>query len=92
MAQKIKRKQVVTKKRLTSPFSIYWDKKNYFFLLLGFVLLIIGYYVMSLGSWDSTESLILSPIILVAAYILIFPLSIFFKKKDLTSEVKEDNS
>ena len=92
MAQKIKRKQAAQKKRLVSPFNIYWDKKNYFFLLLGFILLIIGYYVMSLGSWDSTESLILSPILLVAAYVLIFPLSIFSKKKELTAEIKEDKS
>ena len=92
MAQKIKRKQSAPQKRLISPFNIYWDKKNYFFLLLGFILLIIGYYVMSLGSWDSTQSLILSPIILVAAYILIFPLSIFSKKKKITADVKEDKS
>ncbi len=82
MAQKIKKKSVATKKSLVSPFNIYWDKQNYMFLFLGFVLLIIGYYVMSLGSWDSTESLIISPIILVIAYILIFPLAIFSKKKE----------
>lgn len=92
MAQKIKRKQAVQKKRLISPFNIYWNKQNYFFLLLGFILLIIGYYVMSLGSWDSTESLILSPIILVIAYVLIFPLSIFSRKKEPTAEIKEDKS
>lgn len=84
MAQKIKKKQLTLKKRLQSPFKIYWDKKNYFFLGLGFLLLIIGYYVMSLGSWDSNESLIISPIILIVAYVLIFPLSIFLKKKDST--------
>ena len=82
MAQKIKKKSAATKKNLVSPFNIYWDKKNYMFLFLGFGLLIIGYYVMSLGSWDSTESLIISPIILVIAYILIFPLAIFSKKKE----------
>ena len=86
MAQKIKKKSVIAKKNLVSPFNIYWDKKNYLFLFLGFALLIVGYYVMSLGSWDSTESLIFSPIILVIAYILIFPLSIFSKKKGMASK------
>ena len=82
MAQKIKKKTVAAKKSLVSPFKIYWEKKNYVFLFLGFALLILGYYVMSIGPWDSTASLVLSPIILVIAYILIFPLSIFSKKKE----------
>lgn len=82
MPQKIKKKTVAAKKSLVSPFKIYWEKKNYVFLFLGFVLLILGYYVMSIGPWDSTASLVLSPIILVIAYILIFPLSIFSKKKE----------
>jgi len=90
MAQKTKKKSVIAKKNLVSPFNIYWDKKNYLFLFLGFGLLIVGYYVMSIGSWDSTESLIFSPIILVIAYILIFPLSIFSKKKEITDKKPEE--
>jgi uncharacterized membrane protein YesL len=82
MTQKIKKKSVAAKKSLVSPFRIYWEKTNYVFLFLGFALLILGYYVMSVGSWDSTASLIISPIILVIAYILIFPLAIFSKKKE----------
>jgi len=92
MAQKIKKKSVITKKNLVSPFNIYWDKKNYLFLFLGFALLIVGYCVMSLGSWDSTESLIFSPIILVIAYILIFPLSIFSKKKEIIDKSTIDKN
>ncbi|HEY4755945.1 MAG TPA: hypothetical protein VIH28_07830, partial [Ignavibacteriaceae bacterium] len=61
-------------------------------LFLGFGLLIVGYYVMSIGSWDSTESLIFSPIILVIAYILIFPLSIFSKKKEITDKRPEEKN
>lgn len=82
MAQKIKKKSAAPKKNLVSPFKIYWEKKNYIFLFLGFALLILGYYIMSIGPWDSTASLVISPIILVIAYILIFPLSIFSKKKE----------
>lgn len=90
MAQKIKKKTAPVKKQLNSPFKIYWEKSNYIFLLLGFALLIGGYYIMSIGEWDSTTSLIISPIILVIAYVLIFPLSIFSRKKELSSEVKEE--
>ena len=90
MVQKIKKKTAATKKKLVSPFNIYWDNKNYLFLFLGFALLVVGYYVMSIGSWDSTPSLILSPIILVIAYILIFPMSIFAKKRDAADKSKEE--
>lgn len=92
MTQKIKKKSLVSKKIIASPFSIYWDKKNYLFLFLGFALLVVGYYLMSLGSWDSTESLIISPIILVIAYILIFPLSIFSRKKESADKSKAEHS
>ncbi len=92
MAQKIKKKSAVVKKNLVSPFSIYWEKKNYIFLGLGFALLIVGYYVMSLGSWDSSTSLILSPIILVVAYLLIFPLSIFSRKRKTANSSQEEKN
>jgi hypothetical protein len=82
-----------TKKSYSSPFGIYWDKKNYIYLYLGFALLLLGYYVMSMGKWDSTASLFISPIILFIAYFLIFPLSIFHRKKEVKEEpgVPESN-
>jgi hypothetical protein len=90
MAQKVKKKSTIAKKNLVSPFNIYWDKKNYLFLFLGFALLIIGFYIMSIGSWDSATSLVISPIILFIAYIFIFPLSIFAKKKAAANNIKEE--
>jgi hypothetical protein len=82
MAKIVKKKNVKSGKTSSeSPFGIYWNKGNYIFLFLGFALLVIGYFVMSLGNWNSTPSLVLSPIILIIAYILIFPASIFFRKK-----------
>ena len=90
MAKTVKKKNIrVAKKTISSPFGIYWEKKNYLFLFLGFALLIIGYYVMSIGNWDSFASLIISPIILFIAYILIFPASILYKKKEAASKTEE---
>jgi ATP/ADP translocase len=83
MAKTVKKKNIRTAKTTTeSPFGIYWNKGNYFFLFLGFVLLIIGFFVMSLGNWDSTPSLFISPIILIIAYMLIFPAAVFFRKRE----------
>jgi len=82
MATKIKKKtSKQTKKTLVSPFSIYWEKKNYYLLALGLLVTIVGFYFMTIGPWDSFSSLVISPILLFIAYIIIFPLSIFLRKR-----------
>jgi len=91
MAKKIRKKQV--KKSNVSPFNIYWEKKNYYMLALGFIVIIIGFFLMSIGSWDSFPSLVLSPILLIIGYVLVFPLSIFYKNKSKeksSQEIKVD--
>jgi len=91
MATKIKKKTIKqTKKASVSPFNIYWEKKNYYLLALGLAVTIIGFYFMNIGPWDSFSSLVLSPIILFIAYIIIFPLSIFLRKKS-EKEQPRDN-
>lgn len=85
MAKQVKRKNIRGAKKVvvSSPFNIYWKKKNYVLLLLGFVLLFAGYYFMSINPWNSFPALNISPVILIIAYVVIFPASILFKgKKD----------
>lgn len=78
MAKQIKKKN---QKRINvSPFHIYFDKSNYLLLGVGALLLLFGYYIMGSGEWNSNASLFLSPIILIAAYVIVLPLSLFFKK------------
>ena len=73
-------KNVKDQKKVSgSHFKDYWQKQNYFFLILGLVVLIIGYYFMMNGSWDSTLSISVSPVILLIAYLILIPLAIFFK-------------
>ena len=82
MATKIKKRTIKqTKKTSVSPFNIYWEKKNYYLLVLGLLITIIGFYFMTIGPWNSFSSLVISPIILFIAYVIIFPLSIFLRKK-----------
>ncbi len=93
MAKKVQRKSSKqVKKKWVSPFNIYWEKKNYILLIAGFIILIIGYLVMSDGKWNSTSALVFSPIILGIAYLLIFPLSIFSSKKNQNDENKAEQS
>jgi uncharacterized membrane protein len=82
MAKTVKKRNVKSsKKGFSSPFTIYWEKKNYLFFYLGFLLLIVGFYVMSIGKWNSTASLVFSPIILVITYIFVFPAAIWYRNR-----------
>lgn len=90
MATKIKRRKTKQlKKASVSPFNIYWEKKNYLLLILGLVVTIIGFYFMTIGPWDSYSSLVISPIILFIAYVIIFPLSIFLRKKSEKEQAQD---
>jgi membrane protein YdbS with pleckstrin-like domain len=92
MAQKIKRKSDrQTKKIFVSPFSIYWEKSNYYFLAAGIVVVIFGFYFLSIGPWDSFSSLVIAPILLFIGYVLIFPASILYRKKTDQTKPQEDN-
>ena len=92
MAKKVTKKNIRKAKRqkvLSSPFSIYWKKQNYYLLALGFVVIIIGFYLMSVGEWDSVASLHISPFVLTLGFVIIFPAAIFYKKKERKKDIKE---
>lgn len=90
MAKKIQKKKTRTqKKTVESPFNIYWNKQNYILLLAGFTCLLIGFYFLAQGPWNSTASLVVSPIFLFISYILIFPASIFYRKKKEKNNTQE---
>jgi len=94
MAKKVIKKSFRKTKKTTapvSPFSIYWAKQNYYFLFLGFAIIIIGFYLMSVGPWNSTAALVVSPILLMIGYLLVFPASIFYKKRTKRDTSQEDN-
>jgi len=79
-------KKIVRNKKkstsIVSPFRNYWTKENYNLLGFGILTVIIGFVLMSQGPWDNPLSLTVSPIVLLFAYFVIFPLSILYKKKN----------
>ena len=93
MAKKITRKQTKQiKKTRVSPFNIYWEKQNYYLLILGMAVIVIGFYFMTLGPWNSFSSLVVSPILLFIGYVIIFPLSIFLRKKSGKEKSSEEKN
>lgn len=69
-------------KKLNPIFFDYWTSKNYFFLILGIIVLTCGYILMSINPWDNFLSLDLSPIILLVSYLVIIPISVLVNKKN----------
>ncbi len=85
---KLKRTYRENPKTKTSPFKDYWNKINFTLLFISIGLLVLGYFVMSIGSWDNSASLSISPLILLAVYVILFPLVILITRK---TEKKEEN-
>ena len=86
MAKVVKKK----KNQKSEPkFGVSFTKENYIFLGIGVLILIIGFLLMSQGPWDNPVSLTISPIVLLVAYLVIFPISILYRRK---SKVTEDDS
>ncbi len=63
-------------------FSDFWTKTNTILLITGFIILILGFYLMSFGPWDNPISQTISPIVLLVAYLVIFPITILYKRKN----------
>ena len=81
MAKSYKKRQKGFKKELQSPFKNYWEKSNYILLGLGLAVLVLGFFLMTFGPWDNPVSRTISPIVLLVAYVIIFPFVILHKKK-----------
>ena len=82
MAKQVNKRSIRKPKKIVSPFSIYWNKKNFAFLFIGLLVIITGFVLMSLGSWDSFPSLFVSPVVLVIGYLIILPASILVVGKN----------
>jgi len=57
-----------------------FNKFNYLIFGIGVLTIMLGYLLMSTGKVDSFQSIRLSPLLLFIGYVVLIPLSIFFKK------------
>lgn len=87
-----KEKRIIkeNKKSKSSPFNDYWDRNNYITLFISIGVLILGYFLMSIGPWDSAISLSVSPVVLLIGYLVIIPLVIFIKFPLRVKKVTDD--
>jgi hypothetical protein len=57
-----------------------FKKNNYLIFGIGVLVIILGYVLMATGDVNSFQSVKLSPFILFIGYVVLIPLSIFYKK------------
>ena len=81
-----KQKKIFPKPKKDQPFPL--DKENIIIICIGIVLLVIGYYFMSLNQVNGFLPTVAAPIILVLAYCVVIPYGILKRSKKKT-EVKE---
>ena len=73
MNMKAKNKQSV-------KFSWPYKRKNYLLFGVGVFVIIVGYLIMYSGEVDSFQSLVISPLLLLAGYLVIIPLALLSRE------------
>ena len=64
----------------TLRFSWPYKRKNYVLFGVGVFVIIVGYLIMYTGEVDSFRSLVISPLLLLAGYLVIIPMALLSKK------------
>lgn len=85
----MKTKDMKTKKKAQKkPKVLEWPliRENYLLFGLGILVLIIGYFLLTIGPWDSFWSRTLAPIVLVVGYLVVIPVAILHGKKGRKKE------
>ena len=57
-------------------------KKNIFLIVVGILMLVIGFFCLAQGPAENPVSLTVAPIILVLAYIVVSPIGILWYSKN----------
>lgn len=78
MKKKVKTLKKVEGKKFIEDF--YIRRENVVIFLIGILFIVVGYIVMATGDTYSTQSLTIAPILLLIGYLVIIPVSIFYRK------------
>ena len=68
-------------KRKSQTEHLPFTKTNYRILLVGLLVIVLGYYALAQEPWDGTMPLVVAPILLVLGYCVIIPVGILYRKK-----------
>ena len=68
-------------KRKTQSEHLPFTKTNYQILLVGLLVIALGYYALAQEPWDGTMPLVVAPILLVLGYCVVIPVGILYRKR-----------
>ncbi len=68
------------------------DAVNYYILLAGVAVILVGYVVLNMGPWDGFMPLTVAPILLVTGYCVIIPVGILYRKKARAAVAEDQNT
>lgn len=71
----------VVKKKQKVPTITLPEKENYIILVVGVIVIIVGYILMDIGGLDDALSLVIAPIVLIVGYCIIIPIGILYRKR-----------
>lgn len=93
MAKIVKKdtKKKVFSKKQEVLFNIPLDNINFIIFGIGIVVILIGFYLLSVKPWDSFLSLYVAPVVLLIGYFGFFILGIFARKEWFSSFKKKED-
>jgi hypothetical protein len=68
------------------------DAVNYYIILAGVAVILLGYGALSMGPWDGFMPLTVAPLLLVAGYCVIIPFGIVYRKKASAGSGEDQNT
>ncbi len=77
------------RKKIKLAETLPFGKKNLYILAVGLIMLVIGYILMAQPPVNGFVSRTLSPIVLMIAYLVVIPYSIFYGWKEQRQEKAE---
>lgn len=75
------RLEVRTGKKKLQAEHLPFTRTNYQILLVGLLVISLGYYALAQEPWDGTMPLVVAPILLVIGYCVIIPIGILYRRK-----------
>ena len=58
-----------------------FSSKNYLIFGVGLIVIILGYFIMVMGTVNSFQSLTLAPIMLFLGYVVVIPTALIYRDK-----------
>lgn len=65
------------------------SQRNFQIFGIGILILILGFFLMSFGPWDNPLSRSVSPLVLLSAYLVVFPVAILYGKAEQRPTVED---